>query len=381
MEQLQIVNEESNFLNAIRPLTIMVLPHENPGISVRQWEKGNRYWRLTIDAGSEAGSVVGGGRIPVGLPWGMLPRLFIIYLSHEVNINKSKEIELPSFSKYLKVLGLEYTGSIRDRMFDQINRTVLARYLFEELPNDENGQMGKIRNFPIVSEAEFWWNNDKNTKETAYVRVSDDFFEMCLKNYRPLKENIVKKIKNYPLLLDTYIWLNDITYTMKKKSITLPWASLQNQAGSNYKNLRDFKRAYKNMFKELESLNIFRMAKVDEGIVVFRGNSNSMTLTIPTIFGVKDVTVPANTDVDVVFKLYTDIRRDDWKTDVFYTITRLKKDLDDKEIQRIITEVNVQATNSLGGLLNYRGMKRIEEKKKLADAAKTGQTEEIEEQV
>jgi hypothetical protein len=87
------------------------------------------------------------------------------------------------------------------------------------------------------------------------------FYEEIVHHPVPIDLRALKALSRSPLALDIYTWL---TYRMSylRREVTIPWAGLQAQFGSDYRRTRDFKAAFVEHLKRV--LVVYREANVCE---------------------------------------------------------------------------------------------------------------------
>jgi hypothetical protein len=197
--------------------------------------------------------------------------LLLAWLTTEAVKTQSRELELgDSLSGFMRELDMVPTGgrwgSI-NRLKDQTKRlfscTVSATY--------EDGQKSAFLNQSIASKAVLWW--DAKDPEQAglwqsQVTLSEAFFSEVVSHPVPVDMRALKALKKSPLALDTYCWLTyRASYT--KRSSVIPWSALALQFGSDYAELRFFKRAFLEELRKV--VTVYGGAQVeatDEGLLV-----------------------------------------------------------------------------------------------------------------
>jgi hypothetical protein len=216
-----------------RAMVQATLPHKK--VVGNEFERRNGNYTLTLLAPSK-----------IGLPYGTVPRLLLAWLTTEAVKTQSRELELgDSLSGFMRELDMVPTGgrwgSI-NRLKDQTKRlfscTVSATY--------EDGQKSAFLNQSIASKAVLWW--DAKDPEQAglwqsQVTLSEAFFSEVVSHPVPVDMRALKALKKSPLALDTYCWLTYRASYTKRPSV-IPWSALALQFGSDYAELRFFKRAF-----------------------------------------------------------------------------------------------------------------------------------------
>lgn len=190
----------------------------------------------------------------IGLPYGSIPRLIMVWITTEAVRKKSRELILgDSLSELMRKSGVFHvTGgrngsitSFKDQMRRVCSTTIICMY------SDEN--KWKTDSLKPVSSSTLFWYPKK--PETAFrweskLLLSEDFFEEIIKTPIPIDMRVLKVLRKSPMALDIYFWL---TYRMSylRRPCHIPWKLLQEQFGSDYSRLRDFKRAFSQQAKKV----------------------------------------------------------------------------------------------------------------------------------
>jgi Plasmid encoded RepA protein len=259
-----------------RALVLATMPYKDPKVDA--FKRINGDFRLRIVAGYEG-----------GIPYGIYPRLLMSWIATESVKTQSPIIELgDSLSDFLRdVIELRSGGGQRGsstRVSEQMKR------LFGSLITAEyvGGLANKgflLKNILIADELRldkdvdllFDENRDKSLwmpqkkqeagKWKSQVKLTDTFFQECIKNPVPIDLRAYKALRGSPMAMDLYTWLTyRMSYT-ERKSKPIRWESLMMQFGSNFKTddmgqaVRDFKKGF---LKSLQAVQvIYPEAKVE----------------------------------------------------------------------------------------------------------------------
>ena len=259
---LAIEDEQAQEVEALgfmaRAMVQATLPHKK--VVGNEFERRNGNYTLTLLAPSK-----------IGLPYGTVPRLLLAWLTTEAVKTQSRELELgDSLSGFMRELDMVPTGgrwgSI-NRLKDQTKRlfscTVSAPY--------EDGEKSAFLNQSIASKAVLWW--DAKDPEQAglwqsTVTLSEAFSNEVVSHPIPVDMRALKALKKSPLALDTYCWLTYRASYAKRPSV-IPWSALALQFGSDYAELRFFKRAFLEELRKV--VTVYSGAQVEatnEGLLV-----------------------------------------------------------------------------------------------------------------
>ena len=137
------------------------LPHSKPKTDT--WTRKNGNLTLGIQAGFDFKK-----NKSVGLPYGSIPRLILLWMITEAVRTKSRRLELgASLAGFMRLLGLNPdngTGKRSDakRLREQIERLFSAKFSFNWVETDGKGREGhKWLNMDVAPAGELWWD-EKN---------------------------------------------------------------------------------------------------------------------------------------------------------------------------------------------------------------------------
>lgn len=225
-----------------RAMVMATLPHSK--VKGNEFSRVNGNYTMVILAPSN-----------VGLPYGVIPRLLLAWLTTQAVKTKKRDIEMgESLSKFMEELGMLPTGG-RWGSITQLKEqaTRLFSSNISAIYRDEKGV--KLINQNITDRAVLWWDKkptDQGTLWNSTVRLSEQFFNEVVDRPIPIDMRALHALKKSPLALDIYNWM---TYRASylNKPTTITWDSLAMQFGSNYKEVRNFKTAF---IEELKKVSI-----------------------------------------------------------------------------------------------------------------------------
>ena len=201
-----------------RLLALCSLPRTNPGNRLL-YKRVNGPYRLYMQAGPET-----------KLPFGILPRLLLAWVSTEAVRTQSRELVLGrSLSEFMRKLGMAPFGGARTRLRNQMKRLFNAsvRLVYE----DRRGEASV--NSPVANRTEFWWNPKRPDEPILWdskIKLGEDFFNEIIRHPVPLDMNILKALKRSSLGLDLYLWTAYRTFSLKRP-MRLSWRQLYRQFG------------------------------------------------------------------------------------------------------------------------------------------------------
>ena len=241
-EALAIEAEEARQAGALgymcRALALATMPHSRQ--EGTEFIRHNGAFSMTMLARSD-----------IGLPYGVIPRLVIAWVTTEAVKTKKRELTLgDSLSHFMSELDMAPTGgrwgSIT-RLREQLRR-LLAASVMAIYDADDSWSHRSIQMF---SESQLWWDPQRPSQAGLWesmLILGEDFFRDVTERPIPVDMRALKALKKSPMALDIYVW---ITYRMSylSRPTLIPWPALQAQFGSSYsgtaQGLRDFKKGYR----------------------------------------------------------------------------------------------------------------------------------------
>ena len=258
-------NEAGELAFVSRILVQAFLPHKKPDDII--WKRTNGNFTLTIKSG--IGEEDGKSKI-YGVPYGSTPRLLLAWLNSEAIKNaQDKENPTPqrvymgrSLSQFLEKIGIQRTGGTRGGITSFKNQ---AEKLFRaEITVTCTGtDVISERDIKVSDGRFFFWDN-KNPEQTTLwesgVELSERFYQLLIQNPVPLDWRVIKGIKQSPMALDLYMWLNH-RMSYLKEPVSIRWSTLEQQLGSGIENERMFKHQVRKHLAKIQV--IWKGLKVD----------------------------------------------------------------------------------------------------------------------
>lgn len=272
---LSLEEQEALDANALgfmaRVLVQATLPHRDPG-ETQIWGRQNGSYAITMQPGTRPGP--SGKPIAVGLPYGNIPRLLMIWITTEAIRTKKRELLLGhTLSEFMRQLDLVPTGGRWGnvtRLRDQMRRMFSARIAFsyEETNNDSNCYSFEPIN---IGKTYLWW--DANRPEQAdlwqsTIVLSEEFFDYVTQSPIPIDMRAIKAFRQSSMELDIYTWLTYRMSYLKKPTPVISWKSLSMQFGSEYSRLRDFKSNFITRLQNVLSIYDAKIDTSDEGLIL-----------------------------------------------------------------------------------------------------------------
>ena len=232
-----------------RAMVLATLPYQDPG-NVPSFGRTNGGYSLYIEPGFDHDR-----NVPLGYPYGNVPRLLLAWLTTEAARTKSRTLELgKSLTDFMSQLGLDPSGGKNGsitRLRNQMDRLFGSR-----ISCQYHGKRGRAMKYVhVAAGTELWWDPlrpDDAGQWRSNILLGYEFFQEIIDRPVPLDWRVILAIKKSPMALDIYAWL---TYRMSylKRKTTIPWGALALQFGSEYTRLRDFKKSF------LEQLRVVKL--------------------------------------------------------------------------------------------------------------------------
>jgi hypothetical protein len=212
------------------------LPHKDLQDSV--WIRQGGNIKLRVESGTDADD------IPVGIPFGSIARMILLYLQTEAVKTRSREIELGrSMNRWLAAMGIDNGGKTYRLVREQSRRLSLCRLTFYRV----NENSTHITNGGFVRDAILPTQDNGDGQLTLWrevVRLDEGFYQSLIDHPMPVLETAIRQIGQRSMAIDVYIWL---AYRLHQLTKTTPitWKAMFDQFGGGYAQLRQFKAKFK----------------------------------------------------------------------------------------------------------------------------------------
>lgn len=257
-----------------RFLVQCTLPHHDPG-NVPIWQRHNNEFTLSLQPGYD-----GNGEC-IGYPYGLMPRLVLIWMVTEAKRTSSRRLSLgSSLTQFLTQLGLdvESRGKRSDakRLTEQVRRLFNTRMLFHKRIQGNRAKNGRLhplegeamQDRQIASSYELWWHAHSESLWESYVELGSDFFAAIMESTVPFRLEAVAMLRRSTLSLDMYILAVYLGYYLTLKGVkkhTLTWEMLNQQLGANYGDIDDLKGAVKKIVPRIKLAHPGLRMRVKQG--------------------------------------------------------------------------------------------------------------------
>lgn len=208
------------------------LPHKKTPETL--WKKDAGNVRLLVESGLDADGE------PIGIPYGSIARMILLYLQTQAVRTRCREVELgASMNAWLGAMGIPVGGKTYQIVREQSRRISRCRLTFfrrtESAEMVTNGAFVRDAILPLDSTAAqlpLWQER---------VRLDEGFYQSLIDHPLPLREEAVRQISSRSMAIDLYVWL---AYRLHALSgpLPVPWGALKRQFGQSYAVARKFRR-------------------------------------------------------------------------------------------------------------------------------------------
>jgi len=261
----QVMSDEEQSIGiAHAGFAMASLPHKR--IIEPTWRREGGVVRLLVESGLDLNDK------PVGVPYGAVARLILLYLQTQAVRTQSREVELgSSMNAWLRAMGVSVGGRTYAAVRDQANRISRCRLTFSRINGGAeiitNGAFVRDAIMPIETETA---DGRQGTFWREAVRLDEGFYESLIEHPLPLREVAIRQISNKSKAIDIYIWLAYRLHVLQEP-LLLSWGMFKKQFGAEYKELRRFRQ---DVMEPLNvALSVYPEAKISidakEGLTLY----------------------------------------------------------------------------------------------------------------
>src|SRR4051812_5615829 len=209
------------------------LPHKKTSEAI--WEKDGGAVKLLVESGLDA------DRVPVGIPYGSIARMILLYLQTQAVRTRSREIELgASMNAWLTAMDIPVGGKTYQIVREQSRRISRCRLTFFRRTSTAelvtNGAFVRDSILPLdpnqAGQMPLWQER---------VRLDEGFYQSLIEHPLPLRETAIRQISNRSMAIDLYVWLAYRLHVLPGP-VAVGWTALRRQFGESYGELRFFRR-------------------------------------------------------------------------------------------------------------------------------------------
>lgn len=227
-----MANEQASIGITHAGFAMAALPHKQTPDTV--WEREAGRVKLLVESGLDA------NRKPIGIPYGSIARMILLYLQTQAVKTRSREVELgASMNAWLGAMGITVGGKTYQIVREQSRRISRCRLTFFRRTDIAemvtNGAFIRDAILPLDStpaQLPLWQEK---------VRLDEGFYQSLIEHPLPLREEAVRQISSRSMAIDLYIWLAYRLHALSEP-VEVNWHALRRQFGESYKELRYFRR-------------------------------------------------------------------------------------------------------------------------------------------
>jgi hypothetical protein len=214
------------------------LPHKR--IEEPLWRREGSRTTLLVEAGRDRDGQV------IGVPYGSIARLILLYLQTEAIRTNSPEVELGrSMNYWMGRMGLRAGGKTYLLVAEQARRISACRLTF--FTEHRNGAESR-HNGAFVQDAISLAGLSTSEDGQAplwqdRVRLDEGFWRSLRAHPVPVREEAIRAIGTRSLAIDVYIWLAYRLHALGK-STTVSWAAIHGQFGAGFRHVRQIKPTF-----------------------------------------------------------------------------------------------------------------------------------------
>jgi len=238
------------------------LPHKR--IEDGFWRREGHRTTLLVESGrNRRGDLV-------GVPYGSIARLILLYLQTEAVRTHCPEVELGrSMNSWMGRMSLSTGGRTYQLVTEQARRISACRLTF--FTERDNGAETRHNGAFVQDAISLAGVSDENQPSLWQdrVRLDDGFWQSLRDHPVPVREEAIKAIGTRSLAIDVYIWLAYRLHALSKPA-PVNWAAVHAQFGAGFRLVRQIKPTF------LEALGlalaVYPEARVEadrEGLVLY----------------------------------------------------------------------------------------------------------------
>lgn len=188
----------------------------------------------------------------IGVPFGVYPRLILIFLATEVRLTQSRFIDLglskAAFKKKLGVgIGAGANGP-SNRFNDQFKRLFSSSIKIVK----DNQNNFSVETLSFARKACTIWQVSAGGMAGA-LELEASFFEDLSKKSFPVDQRVLKLLGHHCLAYDLYLWLTSRVFNLYKP-IVVQWLQLELQFGNQLASRNSFKLKFRKALISVKQL-------------------------------------------------------------------------------------------------------------------------------
>jgi hypothetical protein len=238
------------------------LPHKR--IEEGFWKREGHRTTLLVESGRDRKGAL------IGVPYGSIARLILLYLQTEAIRTGSPEVELgKSMKSWMGRMSLTTGGKTYQLVTEQARRISACRLTF--FADRENGAEARHNGAFVqdaISLSGIAGDDSQPSLWQDCVKLDPGFWRSLQEHPVPVREEAIKAIGARSLAIDVYIWLAYRLHSLGKVT-PVSWAAIHAQFGAGFRLVRQIKPTFTEALQL--ALAVYPEARVDtkkEGIVL-----------------------------------------------------------------------------------------------------------------
>ncbi|EBW4023117.1 replication protein [Salmonella enterica subsp. enterica serovar Hartford] len=201
----------------------------------------------------------GNGAVYQPVPYGVMPRLALAWMSTYAVRTKEREIRIgDSAAEFLGMIGMDDDGRRYATLRKQMHALAACTLTL--------GFKGETYKGQPVKRFSAWVTNKDHHQRALWpgtLVLEQEYFDTLLQSAVPLDNRALMALKGSALALDVYTFLAHRLHRIAGRGVTLHWASLREQFAQEYKGKdpdKDFKKEFLPALKKV--MAVYPQAKV-----------------------------------------------------------------------------------------------------------------------
>ena len=228
-----LAEEESRLGITHAGFAMTSLPHKR--IEEGLWKREGHRTTLLVESGRNRGGEL------VGVPYGSIARLILLYLQTEATRTNTPVVELGRSMKFwMGRMSLSTGGRTYQLVTEQARRISACRLTF--FTDRQNGVESR-HNGAFVQDAISLAGVSDDNQPTLWqdrVRLDDGFWRSLREHPVPVREEAIRAIGTRSLAIDVYIWLAYRLHSLTR-STPVSWTAIHGQFGAGFRHVRQIK--------------------------------------------------------------------------------------------------------------------------------------------
>ena len=250
-----ILSEEESRLGITHAGFAMTsLPHKQ--IQKSLWKRDGHRTTLLVESGRDRQGNA------IGVPYGSIARLILLYLQTEATRTNCPEVELGrSMKSWMSRMSLSTGGKTYQLVTEQARRLSACRLTF--FTDRENGAEGR-HNGAFVQDAISLAGVSDDNQPTLWqdrVRLDAGFWQSLQDHPVPVREEAIQAIGSRSMAIDVYIWLAYRLHSLTRPT-PITWTAIHAQFGAGFRLVRQIKPTF------TEALNLALAVYPEAGVCV-----------------------------------------------------------------------------------------------------------------